>query len=695
MSKLSNPASIMRASRIILWGHMSVKRSAIPEALVDLSRWPNVDISALKDDQREAYQRRRDAVTMFVDQPDLPLSEIRRRTGVHPEQLYRLLNRCLKTHEDGRIFGLRGLLLSKHLKAYERVAQVASSTPRGKGGAAGALGRLLAAHPKLHAWLEHESSARGRPLRSGELREVRKTIRRLHKQFLDKCREVGVRMNEWPFNRDLLGYRSVQAFVYAHANRTASSESGKAGNALEAHNDSDLPPETDGPPRAVSPFDAVQFDGHKIDMRLTLRYIDPFGLESVFELTRLFILVCLDVVTRAVLGYHIAVSSEYDSDDVAKALQACFGDHKAPTFTIPGLRVRNEGGFPSERFESARYPGWRWFQYDNAKAHLAESTLYRLSEVTGCYIHAGRLGSPDDRAFIERFFAVLARTGLHQLPGTTGSSVDDVVKRLAELGPQLHLAMTLDELHQVVEVLLGDYNGQSHGGLGGRSPLEAMAYLLNKPEVQIRVLPAAKRRDLVFLQEAREVRVRGKESLHVNFGDERYTSDVLRDKPHLRGKKIRILFNIQDIRQLQAYAIDGSELGVLVASRAWNRTPHSLRQRQEIKRLVRMGKLRYRPDEDAIGAYAAYKRRQAPKNKKAATALAELVSTQKQTPAASPIPQPDEPGPSAPSEMSAPPMPLETLATQTGHNEATVEGLAETMPRPKPKALTIRRTLNF
>jgi putative transposase len=682
-------------SRVVLWGRLPVKRSAIPELLADLSRWPTADASALKTASRESFERAQRAVSLFVEDPDVSLAEIKRRTGIHPEQLYRLLNRCLKTHDDGRIYGFRGLLPHKHVKAYERVAAVAACAPRGLGGAAGALGRLLKQHPTLRRWLERQASERNRPLKTGEVREVRKTMRRLHKQFLDKCKDEGVRLDEWPFNRDELGYRSIQTFVYARKNLSLQPTADKETQGELAG--ADEPVADECPPPALLPFDAVQFDGHKIDMHLTLRVLDPFGMESLFELTRIFILVCLDVATRAMLGYHIAISAEYDSDDVAQALQACFGLHKPPHLTIPHLCVRDGGGFPSQLFEQARYPGWRWFQYDNAKANLADATLERLSQITGCYVHAGRLGEPDDRAFIERFFAVLARFGLHQVPGTTGSSTDDVVRRLAAIGPDLHLMMTLDELTQVVEVLLGDYNGESHGGLGGRTPLEAMAYWLNKPGVQIRSLPTAKRRELIFLQEARIVPVRGKDTLYVNFGDERYSSDVLRDKLHLRGQRIRIYFSTQDIRQLNAYALDGSELGVLVAPRAWNRTAHSLRQRQEIKRLVRLGKLRYRTGEDAIEAYAAYKRRQAPKSKKAATTLAELIATQARVAdtAASQVEAATEPTvAAAPGSATDPNAATDTPRTEA-HEPASVDALAEAMDRPKPKVLSIRRTINY
>jgi putative transposase len=685
----------MAKSRILLWGKLPIKRSTLPEALADLGGWPTVDATALDPERAATLRRQQQAVTMFVRQPDISLAEIRRVTTVHPEQLYRLLDRCLRTHADGRIYGFRALLPYEHLKRYERIAQVRVSEPRARGGSAGALSQLLARHPKLRQWLERQAVERYKPLRSGEMREVRKTLHRLHKQFLDQCKALGVRPDEWPFNRDGMGFRSVQAFIHERKHTATRRPAGREGEDTTGVVVAESAQATDdAPPPALLPFDAVQFDGHKLDMRLTLRFVDPFGMESFFELTRIFILVCLDAATRAVLGYHIALSSEYDSDDVACALQACFGEHRAPKLTIPGLKVREGGGFPSERFEAARYPGWRWFQYDNAKANLAASNLERLSDVVGCYVHAGRFAEPDDRAFIERFFAVLARSGLHQLPGAHGSSVGDIVRQLAALGPDLSLAMNVDELHQVVEVLLGDYNGESHGGLGGRTPLEAMGYWLSKPGVLWRNLPGAKRQELILLQEARVVTVRGTTSLYINFGDERYTSDVLRDKQHLRGKQLRIYFNLRDIRHLHAYTSDGAELGVLVAPRAWCRTAHSLRQRQEIKRLVRLGKLRYRDDEDAIAVYTAHKRREAQRSKKAATALAELVQIQSQATAtrtrffsgrdddrwSGQIPERiGEPGeaevgtdPQAPPELPAAPR-----------------------PKPKPKVLSIKRTITF
>jgi hypothetical protein len=192
--------------------------------------------------------------------------------------------------------------------------------------------------------------------------------------------------------------------------------------------------------------------------------------------------------------------------------------------------------------------------------------------------------------------------------------------------------MTVDELAQIVYVMLADYNGASHSGLGGRTPLEAMRYWLKKPGAAIRQLPSHKRKQLMLLQDARIVSIVGGSKTgrqpHINFESVRYTSDLLKGKPELIGKKLKIYFNIKDIRQIHAFFEDGSELGALIASKSWRKTAHSLRLRKEILRLVRLGKLRYREGDDAIEAWAVYKRRAAASDKRAASALARQQQVQ-------------------------------------------------------------------
>jgi putative transposase len=692
----------MRASRTVLWGQLRIKRSAIPELLSDLAVWPTVDPTGLSKDHKATLESRSEAIRLFVEDRGVSLAEIKRKTGVHREQLYRLLERCLRRDADGRIYGFRGAIPNKRLKAYTRQAKVKNGKPKSRGGAAGAFTALLERFPDIKRWLIRQVKLRLKPL-GDEVREVKLTIRRLHKRFLEKCKDAGIQENEYPFNRDLLGYRSLQALVKIETIRR------KSIDAEDDNNDNQpgvasLPNsharELFAMPTPLLPFDAIQFDGHKIDLRLTLKEVDSFGMECVAELTRIFILVCLDVVTRAVLGYQIVLATEYDSDEVARGLQSCFGASNVPDFTIPGLSIRSGGGYPCDIFEQAKYPGWRWFQFDSAKANIAEANLIRLSEIVGCYIHTGRLGEPDDRAFIERFFANLARLGFHQVPGSTGSSVNDGVRNLADIGDNITQLMTVDELEQVVYVMLADYNGESHAGLGGRTPLEAMRYWLNKPGVLIRSLPAQKRKNLIFLQEARIVTiVAGRKDHprpHINFEGVRYTSDLLVAKPELVGKKLRIYFNIQDIRQLHAFFEDGAELGSLIAPRSWRKTAHSLRLRRDILRLTRLGKLHYRDGEDAIEVWSIYKRRAVGKDKRSANALAKQKQIQGfASRGGLPNTSGSQTGKKNNKPQSNEPRSADSCTERNAESKNAISGDGKQQHSPKAKSLTVRRTIVF
>ena len=85
---------------------------------------------------------------------------------------------------------------------------------------------------------------------------------------------------------------------------------------------------------ATLPYEIVEFDGHKLDVHLTLRIDDPFGFETLLILHRIWILVPLDVASRAV-GYALAPGREYNGDDVAQALQALLMPHVTREPVIP------------------------------------------------------------------------------------------------------------------------------------------------------------------------------------------------------------------------------------------------------------------------------------------------------------------------------------------------------------------------
>lgn len=76
---------------------------------------------------------------------------------------------------------------------------------------------------------------------------------------------------------------------------------------------------------------------------------DPLGFEQQFEIERIWLLVILDVFTRAVLGYHVSLNREYSRYDVIRTIEAALEPHRPRSFTLPGLGYGALGGCPSDR----------------------------------------------------------------------------------------------------------------------------------------------------------------------------------------------------------------------------------------------------------------------------------------------------------------------------------------------------------
>ena len=64
-----------------------------------------------------------------------------------------------------------------------------------------------------------------------------------------------------------------------------------------------LPRSDDVPaPVATRPYKVVEFDGHRLDVRLKVAVRDPQGFGHEFEIERVWLLLIIDVCTRVVLG---------------------------------------------------------------------------------------------------------------------------------------------------------------------------------------------------------------------------------------------------------------------------------------------------------------------------------------------------------------------------------------------------------
>lgn len=610
---------------------------------------------------------------------------------VHRGTLYRTARRCLEKHADGAIYGFRAALPYMATKKYERQTTIVP-IPYARVGCSGAFTQLLRDFPSVEMAIMEAIRDRTSPVKPGK--QVRQPILQIHRTFVAACRRAGITGERYPLNTKRVAIRSLSTFISKVVERDFDMAVSHAGGKVSRKNPSGI----EQAPAATRPFEVVEFDGHKMDIRLTVQLIDPFGMEQTLELHRIWILVLLDVYTRTVIGYHLALGKEYNKDDVAAALQATLIPAPPREYRIPDLIVRAGGGFPSVVVPETAFACWDWFRMDGAKSHLAKDTLVRLSQIVGCWTDNGPPATPNDRPYIERFFHLIAQHFAHRLPGTVGSSPDSIERALSDPKGDLSLRVELSELEDMIHVLISNYNATGHPGVGGKTPLEAMAYSVKTRSTYLRTLPMPIRGNICLMQEARVLSIKGSVlngvRPHINFLYIRYTSPILASNAGLIGRKVRIYYDVRDIRVVKAFFEDGSELGILTAARPWNITPHSLRLRQEIFRLIAEGKLTLQEDECPVTAWARYKWRQIKGKKKAANDIVkaqENIASVKQTP------------PPWQGELNHASAGEATVFSPLRDASSPSDSCASTPPEPqpaspelpKPKPMQIRRTITF
>nr|WP_254367207.1 integrase [Paraburkholderia sp. NMBU_R16] len=449
----------------------------------------------------------------------------------------------------------------------------------------------------------------------GELRGLSAT----HREFLNRCRDLNLTSKHYPFNQNLQGIRSLAAAI---RRLIASQTFAQAARAAGAQHVQPVRPPQDQTPRHATtrPFEIVEFDGHKLNVRLRIRMVDPIGMQRDFELERVWLLVVLDVCTRAVLGWHLALSAEYNRHDVIKAIQnALQPRRKRTSFSIAGMRYETHAGFISDAVRQTEYATWDWLRYDNARCHLAGETLVTVCDMIGSHIDAGPYAEPNERPYIERFFGTIGSTLSHRLPGTTGTSAQDVRRILSEPDGDLSLLVSSEELAELLDVSFANYNGTPHDGLGGRSPIEAMQHFERKGLVW-RTLAQPYRKNLMLLQPVHHATVCGNLRRgvrpYINLYGVRYSSSVLGEASRQIGKPLRVYFDPDDMRVVSAFLENGEEIGPLRAARPWDQTPHSLRLRQEILRLKRLGEIQYDETSDPVEVFLKYRQRKSRSKRK-------------------------------------------------------------------------------
>ncbi|NMM04416.1 hypothetical protein HHL24_42070 [Paraburkholderia sp. RP-4-7] len=156
---------------------------------LDLASWSTIAWTELDATAHSRVQRHIDAIERYAK--DEPVGSIEAATGVNRRQLYRLLDRALSLHADGRLYGFRALVAHARVTEYTRMLPV---TMRGeRSGAVGALSLLFECYPTLAAWLvlqirQRRVTPKQIPSNDG-IRIRLHGLQALHERFLQGCRQ--------------------------------------------------------------------------------------------------------------------------------------------------------------------------------------------------------------------------------------------------------------------------------------------------------------------------------------------------------------------------------------------------------------------------------------------------------------------------------------------------------------------------
>ena len=518
--------------------------------------WSPVNTDVLSQDARNQYLQRKCAVDLYID--GNPLKKISEETGVLSCEIIRLVRKCITLNENQIPVGYEALIPRKHTA--KKISK---------------LQKLFFQYPSLETYvIGNYFNVKEYTL------ECNMNVRTLHTKFLDECRCLGIQDYEYPFTLKDNGYdalldyiKSVESKKQIQSIRREGKDArqkfestgyGKANNLI-----------------ALNPYGIVQIDGHKIDMLYSVEVENEQGEIVCMPAIRAWLIAVIDVATRVIIGYSVSPYENYNQSDVLMAVHNSIVPHEKMEFTHKGFEYPQNGGYPSLAIPETKWATFDMIMLDNAKSHLATNTVDKLLNNVKCTVNFGSVATPETRGIIERFFKTLEIGGFHRLPSTTGSSIKDN-KRNEPERDSVKYHITDNDICELLEYLIAEYNNSAHSSLENQTPLQVMERRIQQAGMYPYVIPIELRKAIEKLTYFTEERtVRGGYSTgtqpHISYLGTKYHAYDRKIPMDLINKKVYIEVNPEDVSHVELYDSQGVFIANLVAMGEWGRRPHSLR----------------------------------------------------------------------------------------------------------------------
>ena len=551
---------------------MACKKFNLMELQKIRESWQDIPVEAVPESKRKVFSDRKNAVDMYIK--GVSVKDIYAATGIRHTHISPMIERCLAINKKGEYYGYSALI--PRVKIGNSDNEISTNRE---------FSNLLLKYPTLVDYIAGCWHGNRK-----YTTETHLNLTTLHRDyFLKECERLGIQDYEYPFNTVNLAYNSLRKYVLNFSNIDAAARA-KRSSKDEAQKLMSTGIGERYTSVSIIPFSEVQVDGHIIDLLYTVEFTENDGTVSKNIATRAWFLPVFDTATRCVIGYSISQEFNYNQYDVIRAVRNAILPHERMELTVPGLSYPENGGFPSEALPETKYAYFDRIMLDNAKAHLADHVIDRMTRILKTAMDFGSVATPETRGIVERFFGSLETRGFHKMSMTTGSSIRDLKRKNAEK-KALESGITFDLICELLEVLVARYNNTPHSGIGNKTPLECMERRIRgaglKPSIADKdtILEVEKLENQVVERVVRGGK-NGKRA-YVTYEGAEYRGEALSFGDRYIGHKVMLEVSPYDISTVDAYDEDGTYIGTLKARGEFGTKSHSLKTRKQARQYAR------------------------------------------------------------------------------------------------------------
>jgi hypothetical protein len=354
----------------------------------------------------------------------------------------------------------------------------------------------------------------------------------------------------------------------------------------------------------LKPFDRIEADGHRIDVNWNVLIQTPEGNWIPRLITRLWLIVFIDVASRVIVAWNLVVKDNYNRFDLLRTGARSLTRWQRRELIVPNMKYHPEAWMPNAVDTGSRILRGACLALDSAMAHIAKEATHNLAKFFGGVVNVGFPGVPEGRPHVEAFFKKIEEQVLRLLAGgfrPEGTNRD---------GPEATTALRAEDyparlqaLDDLIDVAVSGYHATPQAAMYEQSPRQVVEQYFDSAIGIHSTLTDEDAAELLMLRP--RVTIAGKKKIrqpHVRWKKGTYRSRVLHGRYHLIGQAFQATVNANDLRRMTLWK-DGQVFAVLHVSSPWARTAHDLETRERANACQKLGLISWKGVEDAVAAY--------------------------------------------------------------------------------------------